>query len=617
MFEELERGDSIRQPILRKFDNVLANPPFGIKGLKYDDFMYSQKFEYIPIKTDNAVSLFIQAIIYMLKINGKCAVVLPDGQDLFSKSNTTLIAIREYLMKTCDLKEIIYLPSGIFTYTSIKTCVFHFIKRVEGTETIEIIVKRSSKTQKETARDYKFVSEHQTTTVKFYEYNPTEDTKTLLVDVPIEKIVKNAYSLNYAEYLKDETVDNEYSEDVVIKTLGEICLFHSKSKRQASYGNKEGLYPFFKSSIKVNSYVDEYDYNEESLIIGDGGEPNINFGIKFSTSDHCYILQNKIKTDIHLKYIYYYLFHNLDIMKLLYTGVAIKNISKANIEKIKIPIPSLEKQKYIIHYLDFIYEKCIKTSEEQIKELKELNEYRFKTQSILNKSENEIKTLGECCTFNIGGTPSRNKPEYYINGKNLWISVRELNGGYIYDTKEKINDLGVKNSSVKLFKKDTVLFSFKLSIGKTAIVGNPLYTNEAIAGIISKNNLILDNKYLYYYLSVNDFTKLGSGILGNGSLNKVSLQQIKITVPSSLERQKEIVEYCENNDMLIKRLEQLIETNKVLAYDTLINILKCNIEDPSEINDMFNKTAEEMEEFEYTEGTEEIEYTEENEEEEE
>ena len=124
MFDKLDRGDSIRVPISRKFDNILANPPFGIKGLKYDDYNSLLKDKYTPIKTDNAVSLFIQAIIYMLKINGKCAVVLPDGQDLFSKSNKTLVAIREYLMKTCDLKEIIYLPSGIFTYTSIKTCVF-------------------------------------------------------------------------------------------------------------------------------------------------------------------------------------------------------------------------------------------------------------------------------------------------------------------------------------------------------------------------------------------------------------------------------------------------------------------------------------------------------------
>jgi len=99
-------------------------------------------------KTDNAVSLFIQAIIYMLKINGKCAVVLPDGQDLFSKSNNTLVAIREYLLKTCDLKEIIYLPSGIFTYTSIKTCVFYFVKKREGKDVLETTIKNWKNTKR-------------------------------------------------------------------------------------------------------------------------------------------------------------------------------------------------------------------------------------------------------------------------------------------------------------------------------------------------------------------------------------------------------------------------------------------------------------------------------------
>ena len=293
MFEKLERGDSIREPITRKFDNILANPPFGIKGLKYDDFNSSLKNEYVPIKTDNAVSLFIQAIIYMLKIGGKCAVVLPDGQDLFSKTNKTLIMVREYLLKTCDLKKIIYLPAGIFTYTSIKTCVFYFVKKREGTDVLETKLK-ISKTQAVTGKDYKFCKTHQTVKVKFYEYNPTEDTKTLLVSVPIEEIINNSYSLNYAEYLEDES-EEEYDEDVVVKTLGEICEFLPKSKRNAKYGNDNGSYPFFKSSMVVKSFVNEPDYTKESLIIGDGGEPNINYGTKFSTSDHCYILQNKEK----------------------------------------------------------------------------------------------------------------------------------------------------------------------------------------------------------------------------------------------------------------------------------------------------------------------------------
>jgi len=187
--------------------------------------------------------------------------------------------------------------------------------------------------------------------------------------------------------------------------------------------------------------------------------------------------------------------------------------------------------------------------------------------------EYSVKELGEVCNFDIGGTPSRSKNEYYENGNNLWVSVRELNGGYIYDTKEKLTDLGVKNSSVKLFPKDTILFSFKLSIGKTAIVGNPLYTNEAIAGILSKNNDLLNNKYLYLYLTINDFSKLGSGILGNGSLNKKSLGELKIPVPS-LEKQKEIVAYCDYNCNLIKQLENEIENNKELAEQFIKGIVK-------------------------------------------
>jgi type I restriction-modification system DNA methylase subunit len=407
MFEFLDRGDSIRVPIVRKFDNILANPPFGIKGLTYEGFQSPLKGEYVPIKTDNAVSLFIQAIIYMLKINGKCAVVLPDGQDLFSKTNTTLVVIREYLMKTCELKEIIYLPTGIFTYTSIKTCVFYFVKKMEGTDVLETKIK-ISKIQKETGREYKFIKTHQTTNIKFYEYNQDEDVKTLLVEVPIEKIAGNSYSLNYAEYTKDETKE-EYGESIIVKTLGEIC------------------------------------------------------------------------------------------------------------------------------------------------------------------------------NFDIGGTPSRSKNEYYKNGNSLWVSVRELNGGYIYDSKEKITDLGVKNSSVKLFEKDTVLFSFKLSIGKTAIVGNPLYTNEAIAGISSKNNELLNNKYLYYHLTINDFSKLGSGILGNGSLNKKSLEQIKIPIPS-LENQKETVKYLDfiyekaikTSNEKIEELNQLNEfciNNQKIFGDNIVKTM--------------------------------------------
>jgi type I restriction enzyme M protein len=568
MFEELDRGDSIREPITRKFDNILANPPFGIKGLKYDDFQSSLKSEYVPIKTDNAVSLFIQAIIYMLKINGKCAVVLPDGQDLFSKTNTTLVSIREYLMKTCDLKEIIYLPSGIFTYTTIKTCVFYFVKKREGTDVLKTEIK-ISKAQKKTEKNYNFTKTHQTTTVKFYDYNPYTEVKNLLVEVPIENIVNNSYSLNYAEYIKDETEEEQYDEGIVVKTLGEVCKFLPKSKRNAKYGNKEGLYPFFKSSIKVDCYVDEPDYDEESLIIGDGGEPNINYGIKFSTSDHCYILQNKNKLLLNLKYVYYYLYHNLEMMSQLYTGVAIKNISKTNIEGIKIPIPSLNKQQEVVQYLDFIYEKANKTSNEKIAELKQLNEFCLNNQKIFG--ENVVKTLGEL--FKLNGNGKTNSKDITNTGEYPFYKASYNNPSgthntFDFDGKEYLLIIKSGGSSSKPISEN-------YGIGKVFIVNGKCAANIAVFQLLPKTN---ENfKYLFYYLKSiqNKIQALAKYCTNNGNIDMKELMEIKIQVPS-IERQKEIVEYCEHNDILIKQLEKEIENNKNIAQQFITNIIKSN-----------------------------------------
>jgi len=105
--------------------------------------------------------------------------------------------------------------------------------------------------------------------------------------------------------------------------------------------------------------------------------------------------------------------------------------------------------------------------------------------------------LGDVVDIKIGGTPSRRITKYF-NGDNLWVSIAEMNGKTINDTKEKISDEGVKNSNVKLIPKGTTLLSFKLSIGKTAIAGKDLYTNEAIAELIILDKNILLDKYLLF-----------------------------------------------------------------------------------------------------------------------
>jgi type I restriction enzyme S subunit len=586
MFEKLDRGDSIREPILRKFDNILANPPFGIKGLKYDDFTSSHKNEYVPIKSDNAVSLFIQAIIYMLKINGKCAVVLPDGQDLFSKNNATLIAIREYLVKTCDLKEIIYIPSGIFENTTIKTCIFYFIKKREGTEVIETKI-RKSKTQKELGRDYKFSKTHQTTSVKFYDYNPYNDVKNLLVEVPIEKIASNSYSLNYAEYMKDETEEEQYEEGVIVKTLGEVCEFQNGySFKSIDYEKQndtnigilqiKSIQNGFIDENKITEYIpsnDKYklfEIKNGDILIALSGATTGKIGL-YNLDKKSYLNQRvakiNAKNGINQKYIYYwYLCSNIYEKVLgLAQGTAQPNISTNDISNLKIPIPSLERQQEIVKYLDFIYEKANKTSNEKIAELKKLNEFCLSNQKIFG--ENVVKTLGEVC--DIDKNVLKHSTEYgKPKGKYKFHT-----GGIrtdLYVDKYDIEDMYIIQNRTNGSGKCNLFLDKNFSLAKQTMVYRSNNKNE------------ITTKYIYYYL-LNNINILEDGFIGanHKNISHEYLQNIKIPIPS-LERQQEIVEYCDFNDILIKQLEKEIENNKKQADIFIKSIIK---KLPSEIED--------------------------------
>jgi hypothetical protein len=236
------------------------------------------------------------------------------------------------------------------------------VKKREGPDVLETKIKLS-KTQKETGRDYKFSKTHQTTKVKFYDYNPYEDIKNLLVEVPIEQIATNAYSLNYAEYMKDETEPEQYEDGVVVKTLGEVCKFLPKSKRQASYGEKHGEYPFYTSSQACSKYCNDYDYEDECLIIGTGGTANIKYSSKFSCSTDNFVI--KINAGQLVKYIYYYISINIELLQKGFVGVGLQHISKEYISNIKIPIPSLERQQEIVEYCEY-NDKLIKQLEKEI-----------------------------------------------------------------------------------------------------------------------------------------------------------------------------------------------------------------------------------------------------------
>jgi type I restriction enzyme S subunit len=444
--------DSLHEKIdSESVDIVVANPPFGISGITYSNLDEN----IFQIKTKDAVLLFLQRFIDMLKIGGKAGIILPNGKQMTSTGENE--QVRELLLKTCNVKEIINIPNNTFEHTGVATCIMIFQKIMNVKDVLSKVGKK-----------YIFNKEYQTKEIIFSDLN--ENSKVINID----EIIKKKLSLHYNTYICKEEVIEIKKDNIEIKTLDELCEFCTKSKRLASYGKSEGKYPFITSSQEITKYCDELDYKDDNyIIIGTGGNPNIHYQNNFSCSGDCIVFKST-------KYIYYYLQNNINILEDGFKGATIKHISKEYIKNIKISIPSIEKQKEIVEILDY-YTEINTKNEKLILDCKKLNELYVK----YNLDDSEIKILGEVCEVNYGTRIVKSKTElgdykvygsgdatfttntYNREGFNILIGRFALSENCIRLINQKIflNDSGLtikpKNEDIEMlfFRLHSILFN--------------------------------------------------------------------------------------------------------------------------------------------------------------
>ncbi|EHN8315014.1 restriction endonuclease subunit S [Campylobacter coli] len=204
-------------------------------------------------------------------------------------------------------------------------------------------------------------------------------TKARLVDMmDFEKVEFNkAISLNPSNSTQSEMSNPFANSKYELVEFGQLTKSLGKGRRPASFADSNGKYPFIKSS-RILEKCNEYDFDIEALIIGDGGSANIHYiNGKFSSSDHTYIFINN-KKNIILKFIYYVINSNLHILEVGFKGIALKNIAKSFIQSLKIPLPPLEIQKQIVA-------ECEKVEEQYNTLSLSIKEYQNLIKAILQK----------------------------------------------------------------------------------------------------------------------------------------------------------------------------------------------------------------------------------------
>ena len=175
--------------------------------------------------------------------------------------------------------------------------------------------------------------------------------------------------------------------------------------------------------------------------------------------------------------------------------------------------------------------------------------------------------LGDVAEISSGGTPRRSNVDYWKNGDIPWIKISDMKSKYVSETEEFITESGLKNSSAKIFKQGTIIYTIFATIGEIAILDIDATTNQAIAGITLIDNRI-NKEYIYYYLlSMKEQMKGIARGVAQKNLNLSILKDVSIPL-LDIQKQKELVSYFKIN-------ESLISTRKaqIVALDELVQSL--------------------------------------------
>jgi len=174
--------------------------------------------------------------------------------------------------------------------------------------------------------------------------------------------------------------------------------------------------------------------------------------------------------------------------------------------------------------------------------------------------------LEEIFDLKMGKTPSRNNLEYWNADNHKWISIADLSkcGKYINETKEYLSDKAVEESGINLIPANTVVMSFKLSIGKIAITKEAMYSNEAIMAFHDKLVVELLPDYIYYLFKAKNWDEGTNKAVMGKTLNKATLSKMMVHI-HQLEEQKKIIEILDKVSSIISACEV-----KLQKYDDLI-----------------------------------------------
>ncbi len=274
------------------------------------------------------------------------------------------------------------------------------------------------------------------------------------------------------------------------------------------------------------------------------------------------------------EYLAYWLRHQRERLIQLAGGTTFRELPKSTLKNVLIPLPPLDEQRRIVGVLNRAaqIERLRVGAQERLREFIPALFAKMFGDPVENPMGWEVAALGDLCDVNIGRTPPRKESRYW-GGTHPWATIRDLDGSTLMSTAQGITDDAVNEVMPIPVEPDTLLFSFKLSIGKMAFAGRSMYHNEAIAALPIRNCKALDREFLFYALKAKTHEEGANDAVLGKVLNKRKVEEIQIPLPP-LDRQRRFAEVAGKAQAAVARADAGTRTASSLTASLLSRLLE-------------------------------------------
>lgn len=299
-------------------DLILANMPFGLKGIAYKECC--ERIRRLGIQGNRSEPLFLQLMMATLNMGGRCAVVVPDG--MLANSHTIYRETRRHLLDHFELRRVIKMKGRFFMNSGIEPSILFFERTGRATGRIEFW-----ELDKESGERFLF----------------STDRAQLGAD----------HSLNPIFY---RPIPADLAPRFPTIRLGDWIVILGGRRRSIREANPDGAFPFVTCSILGTSRIDVADFDHEAIIInavnGSGRCRPYLFDRYSTTCHNIHFHVRDNQDDLLLRYLWLYLLWRPTLLEAGFAGSHQKKIHPRYIQNIHIPLPPRLLQEKIIRALD-------------------------------------------------------------------------------------------------------------------------------------------------------------------------------------------------------------------------------------------------------------------------